>query len=311
MTGDLTAAEIAAAYEPEAVPTETWDEIGEFTRAAVLAATDSPSRVRLLLVTVSRYVAWQRSKGTKLTRPSMFMPDMIHHFIKVGALDIGLTDKSRATYRERLMQVSAAVVPELQPRRPETIPYKNVSTPYSEAERAGFELAADNQPTASMRRKVSAVVCLGFGCGMVGSDQSRIRPEHVRQLGNGLVVVSVVGGKNPRTVPLLPRYERRLLDHVVAHTRDGEPLVGGSSAREASKVWQIVDEFRGSGELPKLNGGRMRSTWMAEVMSAPVPLAALMRMAGTKTLRSYEELIGDLPAGGDEVWWQAVREALL
>src|SRR6185312_12887754 len=69
------------------------------------------------------------------------------------------------------------------------------------------------------------------------------------------------------------------------------PLCGGSSPTRKNLTADLVGRLAGGGGLPRLEGGRLRSTWLAEHLDR-LGLSVLMAAAGL----SCSQRLGDLAA---------------
>ena len=78
--------------------------------------------------------------------------------------------------------------------------------------------------------RATALVCLGAGAGLIRSDLRLARGTDVIARSGGVIVA--VGGRRPRTVPVLARYNDRLLD--AAHFVGEHLLPAGARHRQLS-----------------------------------------------------------------------------
>src|SRR5207245_272119 len=149
---------------------------------------------------------------------------LLHPFVieRFTAHAPGLSGAARRTLRTSLRFIARQVVPHLDPADA-PLPRGRAKTPYTPCEIAGFLALADAQPTMARRSRAAALVCLGAGAGLIRSDLCAVRGTDICRRSGG-VIVTVRGGRAPRTVPVLARYHDRLLDaaaFVGAHLLTG------------------------------------------------------------------------------------------
>jgi len=96
-----------------------------------------------------------------------------------------------------------------------------------------------------------------------------------------------IGGSNPRRVPVLAGFDKELVD--VAKKVDGPLVVAPEDGKNA--ISALTRNLAGGEDLPPLHVSRLRSTWMACLMAAWVPLSEITRLAGVKTIKVLEDLL--------------------
>jgi integrase len=199
----------------------------------------------------------------------------------------GLSGSARRTLRTNLRFIGRRVVPHLYPADL-PLPRERSKKPYSAAEIGGFLALADAQPTAERRMRAAGLVCLGAGAGLIRGDLRDARGTDVACRSGGVVVT--VRGPRPRTVPVLARYQGRLL---AAAAFAGNALIcGGTDPGRRNVTNPLVAALDGGGGLPRLDTSRLRATWLAGCGEA-LGLATFMRAAGI----SCSQRLGDLVAG--------------
>ena len=147
------------------------------------------------------------------------------------------------------------------------------------------------EPTPARRMRASALICLGAGAGLVGAHLRGLRGADVTCRSGG--VVAVVRGQRPRVVPVLARYHARLLE---AAAFAGEGLIAGRPGRNVTSG--LVASLAGGQDLPRLEPGRLRATWLAEVARL-VGLRAFMDAAGVVCSQRLGDIVAGLPALGE------------
>jgi hypothetical protein len=114
-------------------------------------------------------------------------------------------------------------------------------------------------------------------------------------------VIVQVRGPRARVVPVLARYQERLLAAAAAA---GTGLIcGGADPGRRNVTNPLTAALGGGGGLPRLDTSRLRATWLAGC-GEQLGLATFMRAAGISCSQRLGDLIGGLEPGSEE---QAVR----
>ena len=223
-----------------------------------------------------------------------------------------MPDGTRATVRSVLHRALRRLAPDLAPR---VISYQPVQPPYTPYECASWVRLARNQPTATYRRGMSAIVALGLGAGLAPGEQRTTSPDAIFEgvLPGGVTALFVmVGSASPRIVVVRAQYEDLLREALELHRKAGrkssDPLYGLSKTRRnvTGPVTQRAKTALGTGV--ELNPARLRSTWLVAVMSADVPLGALLRASGLRTARTLVDLVKYCPQPDEAVVAAILRE---
>ena len=136
--------------------------------------------------------------------------------------------------------------------------------------------------------RAAGLVCLGAGAGLIRGDLRDVRGTDVACRSAGVVVA--VRGARARTVPVLARYQDRLL---AAARLAGRGLVcGGTDPDRRNITSPLVSALDGGGGLPRLDTSRLRATWLADCAEL-LGLATFMHAAGI----SCSQRLGDLITG--------------
>ena len=258
-----------------------------FAKAVVRAADPSSTqRARSLLFATSRLGAFALSHGLELDPQALLCPSVIERFCLTGAS--AMSHATRRTLRTNLRHVSSRVLP--QGRGPTRIAREKAKAPYSDAEIAAYLALADAQPSASRSRRASALICLGAGAGLVGADLRAVRGSDVVTRFGGVIVA--VGGRTPRVVPVRAEFHERLL-HAARIVSDGY-VIGFSHPRRKNVTTPLVASLAGGRDLPSLDTGRLRSTWLARC-AEDLGLRAFLDAAGVRC----SQRLGDIVAGLD------------
>jgi hypothetical protein len=260
----------------------------EFAREVVTAsAPGGRDRAKCLLWAASKLASWAVPLGMEPVPEVLLHPSVIERFTTTAP---GISGVARRTLRTNLRFLARAVVPHLDPAD-EPLPRERAKKPYSAAEIGGFLALADAQPTTARQMRATALVCLGAGAGLIRSDLRQARGTDVVRRSGG-VIVEVRGGRAPRAVPVLARYQPRLLE-AAAFTGQ-QFLTGGQKPERGNITNPLTASLAGGTGPPPLDSSRLRATRLAET-AALAGLPAFLHAAGI----SCCQRLGDITAGLD------------
>jgi len=269
-----------------------------FVRRAVTAAEPaSVVRARTLLWACARLAGWGEGVGLEPVPEVLLHPSVIERFVVVGMASAPMA--RRRTVRTNLRFVARRVAPVLSPPDPLALARSRAKHPYSAAEIGAFLALAAAQPTPGRRHRLGALVGLGAGAGLTGADLRHVRGVHVARRHGGLVVV--VEGRSARVVPVLARYHERLA--AAAAFAGAGYLIGGRSPTRHNVTNRLIASVAGGVDLPRLELGRLRATWLA-ACAAAVGLPAFFAAAGIRHSQHIGDIVALLPAPGEA---EAVR----
>jgi integrase len=287
-TADREVAPAVEAWHSSRVPPEAV----AFARQAVAAARPvSTARAKALLYAASRAAAFAMSVGLELRAEVVLHPSVVERLVLSGPKFSGPT---RRTLRTNLRALARSLEAWPAPL-PVALPRERCKAPYGPAEISGYLALADAQPTASRRLRAQALVCLGAGAGLVGTDLRNLRGTDVVERSGGVLVE--VRGARARTVPVLARFASRLLECAAA-TGDGFVL-GGTHVSRHNVTTPLVRALGTGNGLPRLEVARLRATWLEEVARA-IGLGAFMAAAGVSCSQRLGDVASRLPVLGEE-----------
>ena len=271
-------------------------EVAGFARELVRAACPKGlTRAEAWLFAACRLGMFCESVGLELVPEVVLCNSVIERLCHPETT--AMSQPTRRTVRSNLR----AITREVRPGPPSVaLARERAKAPYSEAEIACYLSLADAQPTEGRRRRASALVCLSAGAGLVGQDLRGVCGTDVAERFGG-VVVTVTAGRRPRVVPVLDRYHERLLDSSLWAA--DRLLIGGTSPTRRNVTTPLSASLAGGADLPRLEVGRLRATWLCEVAEV-IGLRAFMDAAGITCSQRLGDLVASLP-GASEV--EAVR----
>ena len=312
---DVTAA--IKGFAPHKLDPQQWEKVAEATSALATAYRPPNARwVTTQMGVLARFAVWVAARPGRdepdapLTAIETIEDGLVETYLAGPLADA--PEASRATARSLLRRAVRNLSGAPAPERLSAAP---LQPPYSAYECADFVRKARVQPTAAKRRSLGAVVALGLGAGLDSNDQRLITPERIHEieLGDGVIGLAVVvPGARARTVVVRAEYEALLREVLELHAEAGrhadQPLYGERVERvnAASNVLKSAVTALGPGV--DVSVARLRSTWLVAVMSAPVPLGAVLAAAGLRSARSLAELVAYCPAPDPVVVARILRE---
>ena len=202
----MTSNEVAlviARWQPASLGTE----VADFAKKVVTtAAPTSAVRAKALLFAAGKLGTFASALGVELAPELALSPSLVERFIVTEATRFG--PATRRTLRSNLRFLSAACVTNAPPA-PVPLSRERSKAPYTRAEIAAYLALADAQPTLARKMRLSGLIALGAGAGLMGADLRAVRGSDVVRRSGGLVVQ--VKGSRPRVVPVLARYHERLV----------------------------------------------------------------------------------------------------
>jgi len=279
-------ADLAAGYIARWRPSSVSPRAAAFARDVVgQVAPEGKERAKNLLRAAARLADYAIPLGLDPVPEVLLHPSVIERF---AATAPGLSGVARRTLRASLRFLARRVVPQLAPADA-PLPRERAKTPYSPAEIAGYLALADAQPTLSRRMRASGLVCLGAGAGLIRADLRDVHGTDVTCRSGGIIVQ--VRGARPRAVPVLARYQDRLL---AAAASAGTGLVcGGTDPGRRNITTPLIRSLAGGDGLPRLDTSRLRATWLADVAQL-LGLATFMHAAGITCSQRPGDLLATL-----------------
>ena len=126
--------------------------------------------------------------------------------------------------------------------------------------------------------------------GSIAGELRHVRGSDVVERAGGVIVT--VSGRRARSVPVLGRYHQPLL-HAAEFA--GERLiVGGREPGRRNITDELCRALSADSSLPRLHGGRLRSSWLVRCAQA-IGLHAFMQAAGITCCQRLGDLAARLP----------------
>jgi integrase len=264
-------------------------EVAAFVRSVVgQAAPETPARAKALLFAAGKLGAFATSVGLELCPEVVLSPSLIERYIVTEGAR--LSPATRRTLRSNLRYLSTACLRHVPPA-PISLSRERAKAPYSDRELAAYVALADAQPTPARRMRLSGLITLGAGAGLMGADLRGVTGRDVRCRSGGVIVE--VKGRSKRSIPVLARHHERLL--AAARFAGSGYVIGGYSARRRNVTSGLVASVAGGADLAAIDTSRLRATWLAAVAQA-IGLRALMDAAGIVCSQRLGDLVATVPA---------------
>jgi integrase len=239
-----------------------------------------------LLFAAGKLATFATCVGLELDPAVVLCPSLIERFIVTEAAALG--PATRRTLRSNLRFLARGVAVN-QPPAPVPLSRERAKAPYSPAQIAAYLALADAQPTPARRMRLSGLICLGAGAGLMGADLRAVTGRDVIARSGGVIVE--VKGRRERRVPVLARHHERL---VAAASFAGPGYVtGGISARRRNVTSGLVASIAGGADLAAIDTSRLRATWLVAAAEA-IGLRAFMDAAGITCSQRLGDLVATL-----------------
>jgi hypothetical protein len=98
-------------------------------------------------------------------------------------------------------------------------------------------------------------------------------------------------GPRPRVVPVRRVAEKLVRDAIAGRAPD--ELVIGRDIGRRNTAARIIDAAA-LYKVPHIEPSRMRTTWLADLMTDPIPLAVILQAAGLKSARTLVDVLPHL-----------------
>jgi hypothetical protein len=278
---DAEIAAYIARWRPSSVPPPA----AAFARDVITEAGPAGrERAKNLLWAAGKLAGYGIGLGLEPVPEVLLHPSVAERFTRCAP---GLSPAARRTLRTNLRFIGRRVVPQLYPADV-PLPRERAKQPYGPAQIDGYLALAGAQPTAERQMRAAGLVCLGAGAGLIRGDLRDVHGTDVACRAGG-VIVSVRGAR-PRAVPVLARYQARLL--AAARFAGSGLVCGGADPGRRNLTNPLIRALDGGTGLPRLDTSRLRATWLAECAEL-LGLATFMHAAGI----SCSQRLGDLVAG--------------
>ncbi len=227
-------------------------------------------------------LGWAAADGLELSVPSLMRYEVIDLYAQ------SLTKRTASSRRSHLRALARDANPAAIPPPPLKYEHIAIRPPYSTAEMAAIRRIALNQPTAIQRRTMCAVVGLARGAGLDSQDFRHLGRPHVEDRDSDGIWVDIQGGR-PRLVPVRRAWEEVVRAGLAGLAKDD--LVIGTSTTRRNIAAKIIEQATILGDAPRIETNRLRTTWLADLLTSDVPLSVVMAVSGLTSARTITEVL--------------------
>jgi hypothetical protein len=274
-------------YTCDEMVAESLEPMRAFLREAITASTltglESVRKHCRHLAGLARYGL---EHGVDLSVAALLTTSMINEYIQAsrGTLSEALC----AERRSRLLALASNANPGPDtPVKMAPLSHIAVKACYTPAEATAIIRVSQTQPTPAKTRALCAVVGLGLGAGLDSMDLRHLQIGHIVDDGDAGILVHVPG-RRARIVPV-----RRALEPLVRIAiadRPADSLVIGVK-KDRNNIASRAVEGAALFGVPHIEQSRLRSTWLADLMTDPIPVGLILKAAGLQSARSLADLI--------------------
>jgi integrase len=280
---------VIAGYRPRSLPPPAAD----FVRGVVAAAEPATTaRANALLFAAARLAGFAERVGLELSAGVVLSEAVIERFVLMEC--DGLSPATRRTLRTNLRALARSLE-RYPPPEPVSLVRERAKRPYSPTEIDGYLRLAAAQSTRARGLRASALICLGAGAGVIAGELRHVRGSDVVERAGGVIVE--VAGARARSVPVLERYHDPLL--AAAAFAGDRYVIGGRNPDRRNVTDTLSAALSTDVSLPRLQAGRLRSTWLVEC-ARQIGLGAFMQAAGLSCSQRLGDLAGQLPAASED-----------
>lgn len=252
------------------------------------AAPQSPARAKALLFAAGRLAVFAEEVGLELCAETLLCEAVIERFTLCGTG--GLSPASVRTLRTNLRALARCL--ERYPEPASTpLPREHAKAPYSPAQIEGYLRLAACQSTEARAMRAAALVCLGAGAGIVAGELRGVRGSDVLERSGGVIVA--VRGRRSRSVPVLSHFGEPLAE--AARFAGDRLICGGRDPARRNITDALCRALCSDPGLPRLEAGRLRSTWLAQCAQM-IGLGAFMAAAGVCCSQRLGDIVASIPA---------------
>ncbi|PZE28356.1 hypothetical protein [Curtobacterium sp. MCLR17_042] len=282
--------EVIMRYFPARTNPALWHPIRLFVTQSVLDyRPNTVQAARSLISTLTGYVLWAvHEMHAPLDRDDLFYPLMIRRYIS----SISHTESSKQTYESALYRLANVIGGLPDKDRPPSARGLSPVRSYTNRELADIDGWISVRKTPTKRRDASIIVGLAGGAGVRSTEMPTIRQDGIRRDTQGRTTVNV-GGRNPRTVDVLPDWNSHFDDLLLEPPADQTAVLKSTSTVTGfSNAMNAL--IRGPHPAPDLT--LLRETWLLRTLQT-LPVADLMHQAGFATPASLTRYMPYLTPG--------------
>lgn len=241
---------------------------------------------------VSVYASWAAREGRNLDWRALMDHTVIHDFARSAHPNV--SERSHAQRVVRLRTLASVTNPG-PTAPPQVVASKHTAVKplYTDVEDRALIRWAKGQNRPQRARKLQLLLGLSRGAGASAADLRKVRGNDISDQGDAAGIDVTLGeGATRRTVPVRRAYEPLVRAGLLDAPRSG--LLFGSGKNAINRLISDADNL--STDVPHFEVARARTSWLAELMTLPIPLSTLMAAAGLQSARVRGRVRGGSPS---------------
>jgi hypothetical protein len=237
---------------------------------------------------VSGLLAWAITMERSLLWTDLMNFELIHDYTRYWQLS-GYTD-NKAHELRNLKLLASNIHPGLSaPPRVQVIGHRAVASPYSAVEMAAIVRIAQTQANANHARQVAFILGACRGAGAAATELRDLTGSSFEDHGEGGILITLGRGERQRTIPVRQEWEVMMRTGLVGLKPNSLAL--GKIQDRRNIAGEIFERTVGlGGNAPKLDASRLRTTYIAELMSEAIPIQVILHATGLHSARTLTDL---------------------
>jgi hypothetical protein len=237
---------------------------------------------------VSGLIAWAIMMERSLLWSDLMKHEVIHDYTRYW-LDSGYTD-NKAHELRNLKLLASNLNPGISaPPRVQAIGHKAVASPYSAAEMAAIVRIAQVQGDTNLARQVAFILGACRGAGAAATELRDLTGSSIQDLGDGGLLITLGSDEHRRTIPIRQEWEETMRRGIEGLKPNSLAL--GKVQNRRNIAGEIFERTVGLGSnAPKIDAGRLRTTYIAELMSEAIPIQVILHATGLLSSRTLTDL---------------------
>lgn len=237
---------------------------------------------------VSGLIAWAIMMNRSLVWTDLMSHEAIHDYTRYW-MQMDPSD-NKAHELRNLKILASNLNPGLSaPPRVQVIGHKSVASPYSAVEMAAIVRIAQTQGNTNFARQVAFILGACRGAGASTSELRDLTGSSFKDLGEGGILITLGSSDRQRTIPVRQEWEEMMRKGIEGVNPNSLAL--GELQNRRNIAAEIFERAVALGSnAPRLDAGRLRTTYIAELMSESVPIQVILHATGLISARTLTDL---------------------
>lgn len=237
---------------------------------------------------VSGLIAWAIKMNRSLLWSDLMNHEVIHDYTRSWQLS-GYTD-NKAHELRNLKLLASNLNPGLSaPPRMQAIGHRAVAKPYSAVEMAAIVRIVQVQPSEELTRQLAFILGACRGAGAAATELRDLTGSSIEDLGEAGILITLGSGEHRRTIPIRKDWEKMMRCGIEGLKPNSLAL--GKIHNRRNIAGEIFERTVGLGSnAPKLDSSRLRTTYIAELMSEAIPIQVILHATGLLSARTLTDL---------------------